>query len=296
MNLLSDVIADFSARFGHRWSLPEYRQIELYTKKKKMGIAAADPAGVALPGTLSTSVATLLLEDFVQSRSPSFEGKTSWERYQAFPRDNTIDKLVAEVYRILRVFRAGVVQQNGKVEVNNGVIKATCTLNRTALTISLTEVGLSLLESFVYYYLQAARQPYGDAYVEAILMQYYVDIVAEIKGFADEDRVLYQFRKKYEFNRHFRFDCENATFTDHGEHYSVDIGKFHDDGIRYPIDFFVIANGVLHIIPVEALTNKTLPVADLAQWRARVEADNALPPHFRMRFAHVPVVSGYPMT
>ena len=36
---------------------------------------------------------------------------------------------------------------------------------------------------------------------------------------------------------------------------------------RFPIDFYVIHDGVLHIIPVEALTDGRLPLAQLADWR-----------------------------
>ena len=45
----------------------------------------------------------------------------------------------------------------------------------------------------MFYYLDSFRQPYSEAYVEAMLLQYFLDIVAETRKFADGDRVLYEF-------------------------------------------------------------------------------------------------------
>ena len=36
MKFHQNTIAEFRERFGGRWAAPEYRQIELYTKKKQL--------------------------------------------------------------------------------------------------------------------------------------------------------------------------------------------------------------------------------------------------------------------
>jgi hypothetical protein len=300
MKLLGDVLEDFGCRFGNRWSVPEYRQIELYTKKKKLAFSGFDQDASDIyqaKGTLSTSVAFMLLDNFLASQDPSLmEGKTSWQKYLSLPRKTNIEKLVAEVYRILRIVKIAMSHKDGLMEVRDGLIRVSCVFERCSLSLNITRAGLALLESFVFYYLDSFRQPYGIAYIEAMLMQYFTDIVAEVKKFSDEDRVLYQFRQAQPFNRHFRFDCDNPKYTQQDDFLIFDIGDIYSDCARYPIDFFLMAEGILHIVPAEALTNKKILLVELSQWKARISNNMELPIHFRTRFGRETMIAGLPMT
>jgi hypothetical protein len=300
MKLLGDVVEDFSCRFGNRWSVPEYRQIELYTKKKRLAFSDSDTnaaVGTQIKGTLSTGVAFMLLDTFLASQDSSLmEGKSSWQKYLALPRKTTSEKLVAEVYRLLRVYRIALSHSDGRLEARDGLVRASCIFDRCALSLNITAAGLALLESFVFYYLDSFRQPYSEAYVEAMLMQYFTDIVAEVKKFADEDRVLYQFRQVRPFNRHFRFDCDNPKYELYDDLIVIDIGHIYSDCARFPIDFFLMMDDSLYIVPAEALTDKKLPISELGQWAARIPNNMELPSHFRMRFGRENMVSGLPMT
>ncbi|MDR3393739.1 MAG: hypothetical protein P4L70_01935 [Parasulfuritortus sp.] len=293
---LNDIIDDSRRHFGYRWRLPEYRQIELYTKRKKLVFLDKDSA-TDLPDVLGVLVSASLLEDaLLRSDDDLMEGKTSWERYLALPRVTTTDKLVAEVYRILRVFRIAVSHAKGHLEMSEGLIRTSCTFKQCALSLNITPAGLSLLESFVHVWLDAPRQPYSEAYVEALLMQYFTDIVVEIRKFADQDRVLYQFHQRHYFNRHQRLDCDNPRFTLNDGTIRFEIGPLYADPVRYPIDFFVSVHDRLHIVPVEALKNAEMPEAELARWQTRPEFATALPDTFRSRFGREVMVVGLPMT
>ncbi|NTV12061.1 MAG: hypothetical protein HGA47_15015 [Zoogloea sp.] len=296
MKRLNELLEDYSAHFGARWSLPEYRQIELYTKKKRLAFGAGGEAQPALRGALSSGVAFMLLEAHFESNDPQQHGRPSWERYLALPKKSTCDKLVAELYRILRVLRIALVERNAQIAIEDGLIRTSCTFKRCAQSLTLTEAGLALLESAVFHYLDSPRQPYSEAYLEAMLLQYYADIVAEIKRFADEDRVLYQYRQPFAFNRHFRFDCDNPRFHLGDDELVIEIGAMYRDAARYPIDFYIVLDDALHIIPVEVLVDGCLPLAELPKWAARVEGGIELPPHFRMRFGRETMVVGLPMT
>jgi len=300
MKLSGDVLADFSCRFGSRWSVPEYRQIELYTKKKKLAFSDDDTNATdnsQVKGTLSTGVAFMLLETFLASQDPLLmEGMNSWQRYLALPRKTNTEKLVAEVYRILRMLKIAMSHKNGLLEARDGLIRVSCVFERCALSLNITTAGIALLESFVFYYLDSFRQPYGTAYVEAMLMQYFTDIVAEVKKFSDEDRILYQFRQARQFNRHFRFDCDNPKYKHQDDFLILDIGEMYSDCARYPIDFFLVLDDILHIVPAEALTDKKIPLSELGKWKAQTANGNELPSHFCMRFGRETMVSGLPMT
>jgi hypothetical protein len=300
MKLSGDVLEDFDCRFGNRWSMPEYRQIELYTKKKKLAFSDDDMNAVdrsQVKGTLGTGVAFMLLDTFLASQDPLLmEGMKSWEKYLALPRKTNIEKLVAEVYRILRVYKIAMSHKGGLLEARDGLIRVSCDFDRCSLSMNITTAGVALLESFVYYYLDSFHQPYGTAYVEAMLLQYFTDIVAEIKKFSDQDRVLYQFRQVRPFNRHFRFDCDNPKYQQEDDFLILDIGDMYSDCARYPIDFFLMVDDILHIVPVEALTDRKIPLSELGKWETQVSNNTGLPGHFRMRFGRETMVMGLPMT
>ena len=147
--------------------------------------------------------------------APSAEGVPTWQRYLSLPRACLAEKVTAELYRVLRVLRLVTFHPHGHVEIEDGIVKFNGAVNKVALSLEITAPGVVLLESTVAYYLNSLRPPYPQAYIEAMLVRYFADIVAEIKRFGDEDCNLYQFRPKYAFNRHFRFDCDNPkTQTD----------------------------------------------------------------------------------
>ncbi len=301
MKLLQDMVAHSRRLLGHRWHLPEYRPVELYTTRKKLSFeedaAGTGAGGGNRPELLGAMTALMLLESWFDAQDALLhEGKTSWGKYLALPRRSTTDKLAAEVFRLLRLLRIAATHAAGQVELRDGLIRAACNFNRCALALHITPAGLALIESFVFCYLDLRQQPYSDAYVEAVLTQYFSDIVAEIRKFADEDRVLFQFRPKLPwFNRHFRLDCDNPRFQDHGEHLHFELGRSYTDPGRNPLDFFLQINDVLYIVPIEALEHDRISKSALPAWQAKI-AGKDMPAAFRMRFSRELIDTGLPMT
>jgi hypothetical protein len=180
--------------------------------------------------------------------------------------------------------------------MRDGIVCLNGAIDLCALSLEITAAGLDLLEAAVAWYLSSLTSPYPEAYVEAMLSEFFSDIVAEIKRFADEDRILYQFRRRAPFNRHFRFDCDNPKAVYESEFVQFEIGPLYRDPARYPIDFFAILEDGFHIIPVEALKDGRIDRKDLPRWRARGIENLSLPASFRIRFAREKIVVGQPMT
>lgn len=278
--------------------LPEYRQIELYSKKKSLAIAEdAEAERVEATRTcaaLSDAFGALdaALGDPLDDPDPM----AAWRKYQRLDRSSAVGKLTAEAYRALRVFRAALTHETGRVETRNGLIKATATVEQTALSIRITKIGADLLDSFVAYRLGADRLPYSESYVTAMLCRYWSDISEEIRWYYDEDRVLFQFRDEFGLNRHFRFECDNPRFSVGADHIRFDLGEMYTDPLRYPIDLYVVINTQLHIIPVEALNAGRLALDQLPRWQARLPDGLTLPASYRLRFTREVMAQGLPMT
>lgn len=300
MPTLEPLLDTISPLFAHRLPRPEYRQIELYSKKKKLAFAPASPAADPHLALLHDSqLAFWLLDTHFAAQDPLLlEGSHSWARYLALPRQRLLDKIAAELYRILRISRIAATHAQGHVEYRDGLLRLACNFNLCALSLNITPAGISLLNAAVYTYLDAARQPYSEAYQEALLLQYFFDLVGEIRKFADEDRVLFQFRQTFPFfNRHFRYDCDNPKVQAGAERWQIEISPRYRDPVRYPIDFYLSLDHGLCIVPVEALAaDSSLAVAELPRWQARLPDGGLLPATFAQRFSREEMIVGLPMT
>lgn len=283
---LADRLAlDLIAAFPTSLSMPEHRQLEMYSRPLQLSFADEAASELPLAEIAGACRAFAALDAAVAPHDPEREGGRSWERYRKLPRGSGVEKLAAEMFRALRLIWVVVFDRTSHIEWKNGLICFDRLDECSTLTMKITSAGLKLLQSAVVYYLEARRLPYPEAYVEAMLSEYYADIVGQIHAFADESKSLYQFRRKLPLNRHFRFDCDNpkARIVDDALH--IEIGEAYRDAQQFPIDFYLVHDSVLHIVPVETLGDGRLPLAQLADWRARLAEGGYLPALFRSRFA-----------
>lgn len=297
MSFMERLAADAAFGWPRRLALPEHRQIELYTKRKALNFLDDErPSEVPLAAVAAVCRASFLMEAVLCGRHPGAPGRTSWQRYLDLPKASRADKIVAELLRIGRVARTVAFHPHGHVEMREAIVRFNGAIDRVALSLEITAAGLDLIEAMTAYWLASAGSPYPEAYVEAMLAEYFFDVVAEIKRFADEDRILYQFRRPSPFNRHFRFDCDNPKSAIADGVLAFEIPPAHGDPARYPIDFFLVHEQALHIVPVEATREGRIALDALPRWRARVPDDLSLPASFRPRFAREVMVVGQPMT
>lgn len=283
--LVDRLAADLAAGSMSTLALPQHRQLEMYSRPMLLSFAEAETTELPLAEIAGALRAFNALDAAIGPRDAECEGGVSWQRYRALPRRSGTEKLVAELFRALRLIWACIADRSGHIEWNNGLICFDRLAEASTVTMKITPAGLALLQSAVVYFLQVRRLPYPDAYVEAMLSEYYADIIAEIRSFSDENKSLYQFRRKLPFNRYLRLDCDNPKTRIIGEALLIDIGEAYRDPVRFPFDFYIIHDGGLHIIPVEALSDGRLPLAQLADWRTPLPEGDDLPVWFRSRFS-----------
>jgi hypothetical protein len=293
--LSAKVIAAMVEGGPRRLSLPEHRQVELYTKRVSLDFD--EPVADATPYALLADVVRAFhtLETALAARLFDGEPQASWSFYTALPRDALGDKLASQLYRILRVAKLTLFHPGSKVACEDGLVKITGVVGPTVMALEITPLGLTLLDSAVAFWALNQSSPYPAAYVEALLNEYFEDIVGEIKRYSDEGRSLYQFRRAKPFCRHFRLDCDNPKWSLQGERVVIEIGPRFRDPARCPIDFFLVFDDVLHIVPVEALVEGGIARAELTKWRARLGDGQALPAEFRARFSHPQAAINQPM-
>lgn len=297
MALVDDLALDLVCGPANRLSLPEHRQIELYSKRTALTVATPDGSAAVPRGEIAGVCRAFCAFGVVLRRPGAAAGDVaSWAFCRSLPRKTSFERLLAELYRVLRLTFVVATDPAGRVGFRDGVFDFDGIVDRTVLAMRITPAGLRLAESAIAYFLEVRRQSYPAAYAEAMLTEYYLELLDEIRSFSDENRGLYQLRRQFPFNRHIRLDCDNPKVRVRDGMLEVEIGAARRDPARFPIDFFVVFDGALHIVPVEALADGGLPLADLPTWRARGGDPSRLPAEFEARFAHELVAVNQPMT
>jgi hypothetical protein len=277
-------------------ALPEWRKIELYTNTSEALLFDPDASGPAnhwnqapVMGALS---AFMLLDAHLECERPELAGLTARERFLAWRPDTRTRRLTAQVYRILKILRRGVSAPGARLASAERVFQVNYVETPFAFGLRVSFAGLELLSGFVALYLDFKRQPFPEAYVEAMLAAYYEDIVAELRYLSDEDGSVLHFRKRFAFNRHFRFQCCTARYALTAERLEIEIGERFADKREYPLDFFLMIEGEFHIIPCEALENGGLSREALAEWKARRPDPGEGLPEYHLRLKSEALSSG----
>ena len=267
--------------------LPECRKIELYTNSLEVKLFDPEPAPEPnhwdIPQVMEALNAFMLLDAHLEAGKPELAGLGLRERFKALNPATRTQRLTAQVYRILKVLRRGVSAPGVRLKSSERVFQVNYTEKPFAFGLRVTFSGLELLTGFVALLLDFERQPHAEAYVEAMLSQYYEDIIAEVRYLSDEDGSVLHFRKKFAFNRHFRFQCCTARFELGPTSLTIDIGERFNDKLAYPLDFYLLIEGEFHIVPCEALSNGVMAREELAAWKARQPDPDAGQGDFNLR-------------
>lgn len=259
----------FRIAWGSGWSLPEIRHIEMYTCKRHDAVLA-NTGTATCPELAGARHALSLLEVALPHSANCFpDGLSSWDLYRLLPRKTLTERIIAEAFRLLRVLQISLEHPAGEVHLEGNLVRCQSLDKNYPVALGISRIGLNLIQSLVFFYLDAFDRPWGDAYVEAILSAYYTDIVGEIRGFEDEDHALYQYRPPLTINRHFRLACTNPRYMVEDGYCRVELGPIHSDPTRFPLDLYLKIGGTHYIIPVEALTSNAIAMAELARWETR---------------------------
>ena len=219
MDALPELVAELAARPKTRLRLPEHRQIELYTRRKSLAVAEADarvagmrPHRRRLHRLLAA--AGRLRGGRSGAGRPQHLGRLSRAAARQHRRSGGRRNLPHPARRP----QGGAAPRRARWPRPAGCSASSASIDGTVLALDISPAGLALLESVVAYYLGSFAQPYSAAYVEAMVLRYYADIVGEVKRFSDEGRSLFQFREPLRLNRHLRLRLRHRPHPHRGRY------------------------------------------------------------------------------
>jgi hypothetical protein len=214
----------------------------------------------------------MMLDGYISTVYQELGSCTSYEKYKALPKNNRMEKLFSEVYRILRVYHMAFIHENGIIERESSMLwHVDMVTNPTVYSFRITDIGLNLLTSFVSYYFYSVNSIEPIPYIEAILSSMYGDIIDQIVDFHDEDADLRLFHSPLYLNRHFRYANGNATFAQEDGVLYFEKDVIYNDCGRFPIDFYFYYGNDLYIVPNEVMDSNKISINDISKWKARVD-------------------------
>ncbi|MBM9614110.1 hypothetical protein JWJ90_07395 [Desulfobulbus rhabdoformis] len=287
MNGFAEAGAERLTRNTQGRRLPEYRELEMYTNSSVIQLCdpecAEENNGWNIPQVMDALEAFSFLDGYWESVKPQFAGLPPEQRFiRLEPRTQT-ERIMGQIYRILKIIRQGIAAPDVRIQTGRGLFKMNYVAPPYAFALHISFGGLEILTASIVVYLNSFRQWFPEAYLEAMLGQYYEDAANEIKYLSDEIGSVQQFRKKMFFNRHHRLRCGSARYSLTSDSLVIDVGPRYANSFLYPIDFFLQVDGIFHIIPAEALEEGKLPREQLADWQVRIPIPEAGAPEYTLR-------------
>ncbi|MGE4559948.1 MAG: hypothetical protein AB7E77_07095 [Desulfobulbus sp.] len=287
MNAFTEAAAVRLIRGTQGRRLPEYREIEMYTNASAIQLCEPEHTGEDngwnIPQAMDALEAFSFLDGYWESVNPQFAGLPLGQRLSRLDPTTHTQRLMGQVYRILRILRQGVSAPDARIRTGKRIFRINYVAPPYAFALHISFAGLELLTATTVVYLNSFRQWLPAAYLEAMLAEYYEDAANEIKYLSDEIGSVQQFRKTMVFNRHHRLRCGSARYTLTADALEIDVGPRYANSFLYPIDFFLLVDGVFHIVPAEALEEGRLPRKQLVDWQVRMPAPDAGPPEYTLR-------------
>jgi hypothetical protein len=263
---------EFLGKTGYARLLPERDHLELKedgTSQISMCFFEYISMGqIPIPDILSTSIYFMVFDSYLESKNPNLEGESFRQKYLDLPKGNNMERIVASIYRILKVYRNATVHQMHSILHTASDIRIDYLFSKTNFKLEISNQGIKTLQEFILCFFQYCESIYSDSYLELLFNGFYLDILKEIKDFNDEDgNILLSFPGL--INRYQRSDCKIKNYSIHNNELDFHFPDKFYDSTKYSIDIFFEYNNREYIVPNEVLNGKKLTIEKINLWEKK---------------------------
>jgi hypothetical protein len=224
---------------------------------------------IKIPSLLEISIYFMVFDSYIESKNQSLEGLSFRQKYISLPQNTNLEKIIAQIYRILKVCRNAIVHSMSSI-VNDGnclLINYVNEKTGTNFRLKVSFKGIKIIKNFILNYLIYQKSRYSNLYKEYLFNSFYNDIIQEIYDFNDEDNKLVNIDSR-SICRFIRYNCCTIKFTVDDDMIVFNIPDGFNDSIKYPIDIYIEYGKIKYIIPIE-ITNslKSIKISELYMWK-----------------------------
>ena len=222
-----------------------------------------------VPDILETSIFFTVFDSYFEAKNPSLEGASFRSKYLSLPKNNNLEKIVASVYKILKVYRNATVHHFSSIVTSDNLHIINYSFNGTNFKLEITNRGIKILKSFILCFFYYYESLFSDSYLESLFNGYYANVLGEIQEFNDEDgSSLIRFPDSICSNR---YDCDSIKYSISNGELVFRIPDKFNEHTEFPIDIKFTYNGKVHILPVEVLNGtKRINIDNVRLWETRI--------------------------
>jgi hypothetical protein len=217
-----------------------------------------------IPGFIEMNIFFMIFDQYLELLNHNIEGENFQEKYRLLPKNTNLEKVIAGIYRIFKLYRNASVHNISKIKENKNIIEIDYNLNKMNFLLSITKNGIKYLKEFVLCFLMYYESEYSYVYKELLFNSFFNIILNEIILFNDKDGKILKISNE-EIDIQHRYECstiksiliDNAIRFDYPE-------KYKDKSIDIIFEF----NGERYIIPNEILHDKSrINIFDIKKWK-----------------------------
>ena len=153
----------------------------------------------------------MILDSFIDSVFPEMEGKTIKYKYEKLPKNNNIEIMFSQIYRILKLYRNATVHHINGISITQKHLKINFSHNNIDYFFTITHKGIEIIEDMLLCYFYYRQINYSYYYKEYLLYSFYSDILEEIEAFNDEFMDSMSINS-IKINRYERFNCNSINY------------------------------------------------------------------------------------
>jgi hypothetical protein len=262
MNYFTKNLLDSLSLLKNGKRLPEMNGIEISddaSKILKIGLAFEDEfQSEQLSHTiLNASLCFMILDSDIDSRFQNMESDFFSCKYKKLPKNNNIEIMFSQLYRILKLYRNATVHHVSGISFTKDFIEIKYNSGKSGKTEHLfviTYKGVELIEDMILCFFYYELTNYSYNYKEYLYYSFYADIQKEIKAFNDEHGNIRSVKSK-KINRIEHFNCHSINYKILNDVIIFDIPVKITNRKNYAIDINISIDEKKYIIPIEVVND-----------------------------------------
>jgi len=206
----------------------------------------------SIPELFNASLCFMILDSYIDSLYYEMEGTKFNEKYKNLPKNNNIEIMFSQLYRILKLYRNATIHHVSGISITKDLLNIEYSHGKINYLFTITHKGIEIIEDMVLCFFYYNKLNYSYHYKEYLFYSYYDDILKEIIAYNDENNDIETINSK-KINRFERLNCDSINFKISNIIIIFDIPQKIIDRINCAIDINISINEKHFIIPIEVL-------------------------------------------
>jgi len=257
MNYFTKSILDFFVSNNAEGIIPNIQRLDISSDgTKKINLSMVDNFRANnIDELLMGNLCFMILDSYIDSIFPKMESENFINKYKLLPRNNNIELIFSQLYRIMLLFRNALVHHINGINRKKDMLEINFKHNKIDYELSITYKGIKTIKDMILCYFYYEHKNYSYYYKEYLYYSFFDDITKEIIKFNDKEGSIIKINST-KINRFERFNCNSIDYktTDNIIHF--DIPREFVKKNNLPIDIYITLNEKSFIIPIEVIEEK----------------------------------------